>query len=259
LVYTLLVAGIVFFGFDYYMQDREEEIADLENEISNLRREQGEMLKEIVSLREQIAAYSSVQEDKEVFELKGLVALKEVDKSIVVELIYATENNFTGQVLYNVELGLLQKETAEKLAEANAEFATQGYRLKVWDAYRPAKVQMIMWENSPGGVFVAHPDIGSDHNRGAAVDVTLIDVNGKELVMPTGFDDFTEKASRYYPYMTEEARHNMEYLTEIMVNNGFTPIRSEWWHFNDSNVSDYPHLNITLEDWVNAYLINLHE
>jgi len=151
---------------------------------------------------------------------------------------------------------------------ANAEFAEEGYRLKIWDAYRPKSAQQVMWEHGPDGVYVADPAVGSNHNRGASVDVTLVDQNGREVEMPTGFDDFTEEASRNYPDMPEEAsrnypdmpeeaRQNMEYLTEVMVRNGFSFIQSEWWHFNDADYKEYPHLDLSLEDWVNHYFSSI--
>ncbi len=135
----------------------------------------------------------------EVFEYKGLVEVRSLGSSIEVELIYATTENFTGQVLYNIQACLLRRSTAEKLAKANAEFAQDGYRLKVWDAYRPRSAQEIMWNVESNDIYVADPAVGSNHTRGASVDVTLVDELGNELPMPTGFDDFTEKASRYYP------------------------------------------------------------
>ncbi len=155
----------------------------------------------------------------DVFEFQGLVEVKAIDSTIEVELIYATEQNFIKQILH----------------------------------YRPNSVQRIMYDLVPNGVYVADPNVGSDHNRGAAVVVTIADENGEELVMPTGIDDFTEKALRSYPDMDEEARKNMFYLTDVMGWHGFTPIRSEWWHFNDSDVKEYPHLDICFEDWVNEY------
>ncbi len=252
-VVTIAIVGVILFGANQLEQRMEKALKPIENEIISLQRGQQEILSEVGEIKKQLASMPAEQEEEGVFELNGLVAVRDIDSTIVIDLRYATADNFTKQVLYSVELCLLQRSTAEKLAAANSEAATRGYRIKVWDAYRPADVQMLMWENSPGGVYVAHPDVGSDHNRGAAVDVTLVDKSGEELVMPTEFDDFTEKASRNYPGMTEEAKSNMEYLTEIMVKNGFTVIQSEWWHFNDTDVSSYPHLDITFEDWINAY------
>lgn len=192
-------------------------------------------------------------ENNDIFEMNGLVEVRSIDPAILVDLIYATDKNFTGQVLYKVEVCLLRRGTAEKLAAANAEFGQDGYRLKVWDAYRPRSVQRIMWQYKPDGVYVADPDVGSNHNKGAAIDVTLVDKNGYELEMPTDFDDFSEQASRNYAGMSETARNNMDYLTAVMVKHGFKPIQSEWWHFNDEDLAQYDFLTLTLEEWVNSY------
>ncbi len=189
----------------------------------------------------------------QVFEYQGLVEVRDIDNTIEVELIYATEANFSEHVLYTLEVCLLRRQTADKLAAANAEFSENGYRIKVWDAYRPRSVQGLMFKHYPDPVFVADPAVGSNHNRGTSVDVTLVDRYGNELKMPTKFDDFSEKASRNYADMTEEARKNVDYLTEVMIRHGFEPINSEWWHFNDSEMKNYDHLDISFEDWVSAY------
>ncbi len=113
-----------------------------------------------------------------------------------------------------------------------------------------------MWKEETDRIYVADPSVGSNHNRGASVDVTLVDQYGNDLEMPTGFDVFDETASRSYTGMSEDARKNMEYLTEVMVRNGFTPIQSEWWHFNDSEYKSYPFIDLSLEEWVNSYFAN---
>src|SRR3990167_4865629 len=129
-------------------------------------------------------------------EIDGLVRVQDIDPNIVLDLRYATENNFTGKKVYPVAVCVLRKEAAQKLAAANAELMKDGYRIKVWDAYRPPYVQRIFWNLVPDERYVANPDKGgSRHNRGGAVDLTLIDENGNELEMPTGYDDFSAKAS----------------------------------------------------------------
>lgn len=245
-----LTAGLISLLIERNEQNRV--ISDLQHNMQILVNENKQLSAEIEALQEQLAL-NAIHDDAYIYELEGLVEVRAIDNTIEVELIYATGTNFTGQVLYPFELCLLQRNTAEKLAAANAEFALNGYRIKVWDAFRPRNVQKIMWEHAPSGVYVADPAIGSNHNRGAAVDVTLVDEDGRELEMPTGFDEFTEKASRSYTGMSAEARSNMEYLTEVMIKHGFTPIQSEWWHFNDSDIKNYPLLDITFEDYVNAY------
>ncbi|WP_426350011.1 M15 family metallopeptidase [Alloiococcus sp. CFN-8] len=177
----------------------------------------------------------------------GFVLLSSLDKNLVIDLKYATQDNFTGQVVYPTAIAVLRTETAEKLAAANRELMALGYRIKVWDAYRPVSVQVIFWDLVQDSRYVANPyKGGSIHNKGSAVDITLVDSSGKEVEMPSGFDDFSERASRNNPNMSSEARKNMQLLTDIMVKHGFTYIDSEWWHFNDSNAKKYDIVDIDL-------------
>ncbi len=220
--------------------------------IDELQTKNSELEDEITALEEKLKDANLPDQD-ELFIFNDLVKVRDIDSTILVDLRYATENNFTEQKLYPFELCLLRKSTAEKLAAVQAEVKEDGYRLKIWDAYRPLGVQEKLWEVVPDPIYVADPAVGSNHNRGAAVDVTLVDINGEELVMPTGFDDFSERASRSYSDLPEEAEKNMNYLTDAMVRNGFTPIQSEWWHFNDADIQDYDLLDVSFEEFVEKY------
>lgn len=177
-----------------------------------------------------------------------LVELKDLDDSFMIDLRYATEDNFTGKKIYSQAKCLLVRGTAEKLIAANREFAEMGYRLKIWDAYRPPSAQRALWEAVPDPAYVANPEKGSIHTKGAAVDVTLVDAEGNELPMPTGFDDFSEKAAIDYDGCAEEQARNRELLAEVMVRNDFARIESEWWHFVDNQASRYPMLDVEFED-----------
>jgi D-alanyl-D-alanine dipeptidase len=177
-----------------------------------------------------------------------LVELTDLDDTFVIDLRYATEDNFTVQKIYSQSRCFLVRGTAEKLIAANRELAEMGYRLKIWDAYRPPSAQRALWEVFPDPAFVANPENGSIHTRGAAVDVTLVDEEGNELPMPTGFDDFSEKAAISYDGCTEEQARNRDLLAEVMVRNGFVRIQSEWWHFVDSQASSYPMLDVEFEE-----------
>lgn len=189
--------------------------------------------------------------DGEPLEIQGLVLVKDIIPDCVIELKYAIEDNFTNRKVYPYDICVLQKSTAEKLAKANKELMEMGYRLKIWDAYRPLSVQKIFWEIVPDSRYVANPNTGgSKHNRGTAVDVTLVDMDGNELEMPTGFDDFTEKASRNYANVSEEAKKHVDILTNVMVKNGFTTISTEWWHYNDSDSAKYEALDVSLEEFL---------
>lgn len=184
-------------------------------------------------------------------EIKGLVLLSQLDDSIFIDLKYAGPDNFTGKTVYPLNLCVLHKATAQKLLKANLELKNKGYRLKVLDAYRPVYVQRIFWELVKDERYVANPDkSGSNHNRGTAVDVTLTDAWGKELVMPSKFDDFSICASRNSPHMTDEMIKNMDILTEAMVKCGFRPIQSEWWHFDDEDTHKYPIIDVDLKEFL---------
>ena len=122
----------------------------------------------------------------------------------------------------------------------------------MWDAYRPVYVQRIFWSIVKDSRFVANPDNGgSIHNKGCAVDITLVDKEGKELVMPSSFDDFSEKAYRSNSNMNEEAKNNMQILTGIMLKSGFKVIDTEWWHFDDINSGKYNIEDVDLNLFLN--------
>lgn len=179
-----------------------------------------------------------------------LVDLEKLDNSIIIDIKYASADNFMGKQLYPVNKCVLQRETARKLINANNYAKSLGYKLKVLDAYRPLSVQKLMWETLPDDNFVAPPTRGSKHNRGCAVDVTLVDYSEKELEMPSLFDDFSEKAWITYSSAPECQLQNRELLSKIMTESGFQRIRTEWWHFNDPDFNRYPLLDISLESFL---------
>lgn len=176
-----------------------------------------------------------------------LVDIHKLDPNIIIDLKYATRDNFTGQVVYPVNKCYLREEVATKLLKVQKKLNKIGLGLKIWDAYRPLSVQYKFWELVPDPRYVADPKTGSNHNRGAAVDVTLVDSKGKELLMPTEFDDFTEKASGDYMNLPKEAIKNRDLLKKYMTEEGFEPMATEWWHFNDKNIKNYPILDIPLD------------
>lgn len=179
----------------------------------------------------------------------GLVHVVDYSDAIIIDLRYATTNNFTGKKVYQKDVCLLQKGTLDKLIEANKEFMKLGYRIKLWDAYRPPQVQQYFWDIVKDSRFIASPYANwSRHNRGAAVDVTLVDENLNELKMPTGFDEFSINAYRNNPKMSTEAKKNMDLLTSVMVKHGFNPIQTEWWHFDDAEADKYPVINLSWDD-----------
>ena len=163
----------------------------------------------------------------------SIVPLSSIDSTIVTDVKYATTNNFTGQILYPTDKVYIRKIVGEALAKVQA-YLLENYNLqiKVFDGYRPLSVQKKMWKILPDNRYVANPAKGSRHNRGAAVDLTLIDSTGSELEMGTEYDNFTEKAHYDYPDLSEEVKSNRKILLDAMVKFGFSPIESEWWHFD---------------------------
>lgn len=181
--------------------------------------------------------------------ISNLVNIETLSDEFIIDMKYASKDNFTGKRIYNIPLCALQIETAKKLIKANEEFLKKGLRIKIWDAYRPLSVQKLMWKIIPIHDFVADPSKGgSIHNSGFAVDVTLMDIQGKELEMPTGFDDFSDKASRNSSSMNETASKNLSILTNILVKHGFKTIDSEWWHFYDADLKERISLDISFEN-----------
>ena len=193
-------------------------------------------------------------EEVEKESMYDLVNLTELNTNLCIELRYASQNNFTNTQVYPYSSkALLLKSTAEKLAAANEEFYQLGYRIKVLDAYRPHKYQYTLREaaynNDPKTAgFVANPETGSHHNRGAAVDITLTDLEGRELNMPTEFDFFGPEASIYYEGCTKEQKENRELLGKVMEKHGFKRISSEWWHFDDVDCTNYPILEVDFNE-----------
>lgn len=163
-----------------------------------------------------------------------MVNLRDLNVDFMIELRYASANNFIGRKVYNSDVCLLHEDTAKKLVAAQKLLQKQGFRLKIWDAYRPQSVQRILYDAAPDKNYVANPQTGSHHNRGTAVDVTLVDKMGKEVVMPSEFDDLSNKAHIDNPNMSAVARKNLDILQKAMKESGFVTIRIEWWHFDDS-------------------------
>jgi len=159
---------------------------------------------------------------------------------IRLDLRYATENNFTKTRVYPVARCLLRRSVAERLARVQRELEKEGLGLKLFDCYRPLSVQRRFWELVPDERYVANPKKGSRHNRGAAVDITLVDAAGAELDMGTGHDDFTPRAHRNFTDLPEKVRDNRARLLRAMAREGFVGMPTEWWHFDDREWTRYP-------------------
>lgn len=206
-------------------------------------------IKEVIPLIEQKA----LSESKAITAIKlenlfiqlGLVNIQEYDNSIIVNLKYGTTNNFTQTDLYSgLKNAYCQLEVAKKLSKAQEYLKEQNPHLSllVLDAARPQSVQETMWEivkNTPNQKYVAPPSQGSLHSYGAAIDLTIVDANGKELDMGTPYDSFTDLAQpRYEKKMVANGKlktnqlNNRLLLREVMKKAGFAALENEWWHFN---------------------------
>lgn len=177
-----------------------------------------------------------------------LVNLRDLDSTFLFDVKYATTNNFTGQKLYKSNKVYLVKEAAESLVKAHQYIKRKyNYRFKIFDGYRPLSVQKIMWEIMPDKRYVAHPSKGSKHNRGCAVDLTLVDSLGNELDMGTPYDDFSKKSHIDYKNLPKKVLRNREILREAMTLFNFIPNRTEWWHYDYKDWRKYPILDIEIE------------
>src|SRR5439155_19902064 len=153
-----------------------------------------------------------------------------------VDIRYATADNFTHQQLYAHARCLLHEAVARRLADVQRELRARGLGLVVYDCYRPLSVQRKMWALVPDERYVSDPAKGSRHNRGAAVDLALVDKRGRVLPMPSGYDEFTERAHRDFAGGSDaraiEARKNRALLDEVMTRHGFVGLPTEWWHYD---------------------------
>ncbi|MBD3285553.1 D-alanyl-D-alanine dipeptidase [candidate division WOR-3 bacterium] len=177
----------------------------------------------------------------------AFVELIRLDSTIVLDIKYATTDNFTGEILYPEACCFARTCMAESLVRVSKKARILGYRLKVFDCYRPQRVQFRMWELVPDSRYVANPKRGSRHNRGTAVDLTLLDSTGSELDMGSGFDEFTERSHRNYQGLTEEQRENRELLTHLMTSTGFTIVNSEWWHYDYFDWKEFPLIDVSFD------------
>ena len=185
------------------------------------------------------------------FRKPDLVELVKLDPTIKLDIRYATTNNFLGTPVYTQARAFLQRPAAEALLRAHHELKSRGYGLIIHDGYRPWYVTKIFWEATPDDkkIFVADPAKGSVHNRGCAVDLSLYDLKtGKEVKMPSGYDEMTERAFPDYAGGTEGERALREVLRHTMEAQGFTVNAKEWWHFDYKDWKQYPILNVRFED-----------
>ena len=186
-----------------------------------------------------------------VFREPDLVELIKLDKTIRLDIRYATANNFLGRPVYTEARAFLQRPAAEALTRANKTLHRHGYGLVIHDGYRPWAVTKMFWDATPEDKkeFVADPSQGSKHNRGCAVDLSMFDLKtGKIVEMPSGYDEMTERSHINYPGGTEEARRLRDMLCAAMEAEGFAVFEPEWWHYDYKDWKEYPILNISFSE-----------
>lgn len=165
-----------------------------------------------------------------------LVRVSDYIPDAKIDIKYATADNFTKGKIYDFDDAYLRYGTVMKLKKAADALREQGYRLVIWDGYRPQSAQFILFENSPDPTYVSDPNKGfSSHSSGGTVDITLITLDGSAVEMPTGFDDFSEKANRNYDDVSETAAKNSKILEKAMQDAGFKGYSAEWWHYSDTD------------------------
>lgn len=186
------------------------------------------------------------------FRAADLVEIVKLDPAIHLDVRYATPDNFTGRPVYREARAYLQRPAAEALVRVNRALAPLGYGLLVFDGYRPWSVTKLFWDVTPQDKrdrgFVADPAKGSKHNRGAAVDLSLYELaTGREVGMPSPYDEFSDRAAPDYAGGTPDEREHRDLLRAEMEKEGFEVDPGEWWHFNYQGWESYPILDIPFE------------
>ena len=183
---------------------------------------------------------------------KELVDLEKFIPDLIMDIRYATANNFTGKKIYNLSKAYARRPVAEALKKAQAEFKTLGVVVKMHDAYRPYSATVKFYEEYHDTTYVASPYRGSRHNRGCALDMTLVDLKTKkELKMPTEYDSFSKEAWPTTPVKDPQIKKNRDLIIGVMERNGFKVNASEWWHFDFVGWKKYEVMDIDFEELEN--------
>ncbi len=167
------------------------------------------------------------------------VNIEELSDDFVLDMKYATSDNFLKEKVYSCAKCYVRNAVAKALIKANKELIKQGYRIKLFDCYRPHSVQKKMWKIFPNPGYVADPKGGSIHNKGAAVDITLVRLDGSPVDMGTDFDHFGKEAHHAYSQLSKTVLEHRVLLRKTMEKHGFKTIRTEWWHYNFNNNAHY--------------------
>lgn len=204
----------------------------------------------VAELRMQALQASPPRESGE-FRKPELVELVKLDPTIKLDIRYASSDNFLSTPMYSQARAFMQRPAAEALVRVNQKLRAQGFGLLIHDAYRPWYVTKMFWEATPDDkkIFVADPTVGSKHNRGCAVDLSMYELsNGKEVSMPSVYDEMTPRAFADYPGGTAEERAHRAILRVAMQLEAFQPYPQEWWHFDYKDWKEYPIMNVRFEE-----------
>lgn len=193
--------------------------------------------------------YSGYQQSVKTNPENELVNLEKFISGIVLDIRYATTNNFTGEKIYNLAKAYSRKPVAEALKKAQEEFKKSGVGIKIYDAYRPYSATVKFYEVYHDTTYVASPYKGSRHNRGCAIDMTLVDLKtGKELKMPTEYDSFKKEAWPTAAVKDPEIKKNRDLIISMMEKHGFKVNASEWWHFDFTGWQKFDVMDIDFEE-----------
>lgn len=219
-------------------------------ESSEIRAQLVQPLRPIEELRSEAMLAVPPNEEGDFLE-PDLVEVVKLDPTVRLDVRYATADNFMGTAMYESPRVFLQRPVAEALLEAHRQLREKGYGVVLFDGYRPWYVTRIFWDATPEDKkeFVADPATGSRHNRGAAVDLSIFDLNsGETLPMPSGYDETSERAGIDYTGGDRQAIANRDLLISVMRRNGFEPLANEWWHYDHQSWQNYPIMNASFED-----------
>lgn len=237
----MLFSLLILVGCNQNNASLKERIRTKEKEVKTLNKTLNKKVSNAVVLDSLINTYGSRLIKRGIIlntkNLDSFVNMKDISDDFLYDIKYATSDNFAKKPVYDCEGCYLRLKTALALLKANNTFMNKGYKIKFFDCYRPFSVQQLLWDSFPNPSYLSSPKQGSIHNRGGAVDITLVDVNDNELDMGTTFDHFGKEAHRTYTDLSEEVLKNREVLTKTMIKNGFWTIRTEWWHFNHGAAS----------------------
>jgi D-alanyl-D-alanine dipeptidase len=237
--------------FEEYVSETTD--SEIVNESSEIHEEPDGLDEELYEAYEEIEPEAPILRTLDnIFDYHGLIDITELSSDFVLDIRYATVNNFTGIQQYPFPLALMQKDVAVMLLQAQEKAMRDGFRIRIYDAYRPLSVQGSLYDSTPPELrmYVAKPSSNERHGIGIAIDCGLSDMVGNEIEMPSEFDEFNESAHIDYTGGTLEQRQNRDYLINLMHSCGFTVYNKEWWHFSAPNTNGLYAMDISFDEFV---------